>query len=103
MGDPSKKKSLDDAAKDFSDALEKLVEGKPEGAIAKVFITFLAVISGSPWFILAEPLVQRAFERISCHNGVFRGVITVSTSEGMLKQKIVDQLSMRSLRDGKSV
>ena len=35
-----------------------------------------------------------------CHNGAVRGVLTVSTSEGMLGQKIVEQLSMRSTRDG---
>ncbi len=39
----------------------------------------------------------------ACHDGVFRGVLTVSFSEGMLWQKVVGQLSMRSPRDGKSV
>ncbi len=38
-----------------------------------------------------------------CHDGSFRGVLTVSFSEGMLWQKVVGQLSMRSPRDGKSV
>ena len=32
-----------------------------------------------------------------------RGVLTVSTSEGMLRQKVVDQLSMRSPAAGKKV
>jgi len=39
----------------------------------------------------------------SCHNGVTRGVLTVSTSEGMLRQKLVDQLSMRSPANGRKV
>jgi hypothetical protein len=38
-----------------------------------------------------------------CHDGVTRGVLTVSTSEGMLRQKVVDQLSMRSPLGGKRV
>jgi hypothetical protein len=38
-----------------------------------------------------------------CHNGEDRGVLTVSTSEGMLWQKVVGQLSMRSPRDGQRV
>jgi hypothetical protein len=39
----------------------------------------------------------------SCHDGVTRGVLTVSTSEGMLRQKVLDQLSMRSPHGGKQV
>jgi hypothetical protein len=38
-----------------------------------------------------------------CHNGANRGVLTVSTSEGMLRQKVVDQLSMRAPGIDKSV
>ena len=38
-----------------------------------------------------------------CHNGVVRGVLTVSTDEETLKRKIVDELSMRSFGPGKSV
>jgi hypothetical protein len=38
-----------------------------------------------------------------CHNGDDRGVLTVSTSEGMLWQKVVGQLSMRSPRNGQRV
>jgi hypothetical protein len=38
-----------------------------------------------------------------CHNGEDRGVLTASTSEGMLWQKVVGQLSMRSPRDGQRV
>jgi hypothetical protein len=37
-----------------------------------------------------------------CHNGTIRGPLTVFTSEGMLYQKVVDQLSMRSF-DGSAV
>ncbi len=38
-----------------------------------------------------------------CHNGEDRGVLTVTTSQGMLWQKVVGQLSMRSPRDGRKV
>jgi hypothetical protein len=38
-----------------------------------------------------------------CHNGEDRGILTVSTSEGMLWQKVVGQLSMRSPRNGQRV
>jgi hypothetical protein len=49
------------------------------------------------------PALGRDLGCTSCHDGVFRGVLTVSTSEGMLRQKVVDQLSMRSPLDGKAV
>jgi hypothetical protein len=39
----------------------------------------------------------------TCHDGRTRGVLTVHTSEGLLRQKVVDQLSMRSPLGGKSV
>jgi cytochrome c peroxidase len=38
-----------------------------------------------------------------CHNGEDRGVLTVSTSEGMLWQKVVGQLAMRSPHGGAKV
>jgi hypothetical protein len=38
-----------------------------------------------------------------CHNGITRGVLTVSTDEETLKRKIVDELSMRSFSPGKDV
>jgi hypothetical protein len=38
-----------------------------------------------------------------CHDGYDRGALTVSTSEGMLYQKMVEQLSMRSPHDGQKV
>jgi hypothetical protein len=39
----------------------------------------------------------------TCHDGMFRGILTVSADERMLQQKVVDQLSMRSFGPGKSV
>lgn len=39
----------------------------------------------------------------TCHNGRMRGPLTVSTSEGTLRQKMVEQLSMRSPLHGQSV
>ena len=39
----------------------------------------------------------------SCHNGLKRGVLTVSTDEDTLKRKIVDELSMRAFAPGKEV
>jgi hypothetical protein len=39
----------------------------------------------------------------TCHDGVSRGPITVSTDEGTLKRKIVDELSMRAFATGKEV
>lgn len=38
-----------------------------------------------------------------CHNGILRGVLTVSTDEQTLKRKIVDELSMRAFGAGKNV
>ena len=38
-----------------------------------------------------------------CHNGVVRGVLTVSTDEETLKRKMVDELSMRSFVPGRDV
>ena len=49
------------------------------------------------------PALGEALGCTNCHDGVLRGVLSVSTSEGMLKQKIVDQLSMRAPGAGKSV
>jgi len=49
------------------------------------------------------PPLGKALGCTGCHDGVQRGVLTVSTSEGMLRQKIVDQLSMRGLRNGAKV
>ena len=49
------------------------------------------------------PPLGKSLGCTACHNGATRGVLTVSTSEGMLRQKIVDQLSMRSSGIGKSV
>jgi hypothetical protein len=39
----------------------------------------------------------------TCHDGVSRGPITVSTDEGTLKRKIVDELSMQAFATGKEV
>jgi hypothetical protein len=49
------------------------------------------------------PPLGRELGCTGCHDGASRGVLTVSTSEGMLGQKIVVQLSMRSTRNGQSV
>ena len=38
-----------------------------------------------------------------CHDGVTRGPVNVSTSEGMLYEKVVGQLSMRATTGGESV
>ncbi|HEX6767461.1 MAG TPA: hypothetical protein VF103_18310, partial [Polyangiaceae bacterium] len=38
-----------------------------------------------------------------CHDGADRGVLTVTTGEGVLFQKMVGELSMRSTRDGHDV
>ena len=38
-----------------------------------------------------------------CHDGATRGVLTVSTSEATLAQKVVEQLSMRGTRGGLAV
>jgi hypothetical protein len=39
----------------------------------------------------------------TCHNGAIRGALTVSTSEGTLRQLLVERLSMRSPRNGQVV
>jgi hypothetical protein len=39
----------------------------------------------------------------ACHDGAIRGVLTVSADERMLRQKMLDELSMRSFAHGKSV
>jgi hypothetical protein len=49
------------------------------------------------------PPLGRELGCTGCHDGVNRGVLTVSTSEGMLRQKVVDQLSMRSPLGGRKV
>jgi hypothetical protein len=49
------------------------------------------------------PPLGRSLGCTSCHDGVNRGALTVSTSEGMLRQKVVDQLGMRSTRGGQPV
>lgn len=38
-----------------------------------------------------------------CHNGITRGILTVSTDEDTLKRKMVNELSMRSFAPGKDV
>jgi hypothetical protein len=46
------------------------------------------------------PALGGALGCTSCHDGKTRGVLTVHTSEGMILQKIVGQLSMRSTAPG---
>jgi hypothetical protein len=38
-----------------------------------------------------------------CHDGVTRGVITVTTDEETLRRKVVDELSMRAFADGRPI
>jgi hypothetical protein len=49
------------------------------------------------------PALGEALGCTHCHNGVARGVLTVSTDEATLKRKIVDELGMRSFAVGKDV
>ncbi|MGO8995312.1 MAG: hypothetical protein ACLQVI_18505, partial [Polyangiaceae bacterium] len=59
------KKSVEQAAGAIHDALEKRLLGQPEGAMAKVVVMAAAVASGSPWFLAAEPVLQRLLEIIN--------------------------------------
>jgi hypothetical protein len=49
------------------------------------------------------PPLGRELGCITCHDNQTRGALTVSTSEGMLYQKVVDQLAMRSYTPGEPV
>jgi hypothetical protein len=49
------------------------------------------------------PALGNSLGCTECHNGEDRGVLTVSTSEGMLWQKVVGQLAMRSPHGGAKV
>jgi hypothetical protein len=49
------------------------------------------------------PLLGMSLGCTHCHDGRQRGTLSVSTSEGTLYQKLVEQLSMRAYRDGVTV
>jgi hypothetical protein len=49
------------------------------------------------------PVLGASLGCTHCHDGRQRGTLNVSTSEGTLYQKLVEQLSMRSYHDGVSV
>jgi hypothetical protein len=49
------------------------------------------------------PPLGRELGCTSCHDGSVRGMLTVSTSEATLAQKMVEQLSMRGTLDGVAV
>jgi hypothetical protein len=81
----NEKKSADQAATAIHDALEKRLLGQPEAAIAKVFVMTLAVASNCPWFLAAEPVVQRVLEKINNKAGkdaVAEIAAEVATEEG---------------------
>lgn len=79
------KKSLDDAAGDYGDALEKMLHGEPEPAVAKTFLVTLAVLLHWPWFVVLEPLVTRGLQRLNNKRGkdaVLEIAKEVETEEG---------------------
>src|SRR5947199_9928703 len=64
-----KKKSLDDAAKDFADAVEKIASGEAETGLAKMVAALLAFSCGSPWLLLVEPFLARAVAHLNNRHG----------------------------------
>ncbi len=66
--------------------LEKVASGHPEAALAKVFVVSLAIASGAPWLLAAEPLVRGVLERLN--NKVGKDAVAaiaaeVKTEEGL--------------------
>jgi hypothetical protein len=77
----------------------------PESAAMNARIDAYGTIDWNGTIVPADhgPPLGTSLGCTECHNGEDRGVLTVTTSEGMLWQKVVEQLSMRSPRDGRRV
>lgn len=80
-----REKSLDDAAADLADAIEKIAADEPETGVAKIVVALLAAASGSPWLLLVEPLLARVLARLNNKHGkdaVLAIALEVETEEG---------------------
>jgi hypothetical protein len=66
-------------ADEFAQAIEGWGEGESEKSLAKVVIAIAAIVSGSPWAILAEPLLSRLFVRLN--NGAGKAAVAEIAKE----------------------
>jgi len=83
---PNEKTKVDEAATAVLETLEKVADGKPEGALAKILIVALAWTAGTPWLTAAEPILLRLLERLNNKAGkdaVAEIAKEVETEEGL--------------------
>lgn len=79
------KATVDEAATAVLETLEKVADGNPEGALAKILILALAMATGTPWLAAAEPMLLRLLERLNNKagkNAVAEIAKEVETEEG---------------------
>src|ERR1017187_3589100 len=91
------KTGLDEAATAVLETLEKVADGKPEGALAKILIVALALAAGTPWLAAAEPVLLRLLERLNNKAGkdaVAAIAKEVETEEGF--RRIASQVMMNN-------
>jgi tetratricopeptide (TPR) repeat protein len=65
----AKESAFDGAAEDFSDAIEHLFQGERDEALATAIVSVAAIATGSPWWVLAKPVLSRALGRLANRAG----------------------------------